>query len=94
MGALRYLVNTRPDLAYPVGYVSRFMEKSTTEHLLAVKKELRYITTMVDIGCRYERRDGAAVLVGFSDSDLAGDLDTRKSTTSVLFFHGGNLITW
>jgi hypothetical protein len=83
MGALRYLVNTRPDLAYPVGYVSRFMEKSTTEHLLAVKKELRY-----------ERRDGAAVLVGFSDSDLAGDLDTRKSTTSVLFFHGGNLITW
>jgi hypothetical protein len=42
VGALRYLVNTRPDLAYVVGYVSRFMEEPTTEHLLAVKKVLHY----------------------------------------------------
>jgi hypothetical protein len=48
VGALRYLVNTRPDLAYAVVYVSRFMEKSTTEHLLAVKKVLRYIAGTVD----------------------------------------------
>jgi len=26
VGSLRYLVNTRPDLAFSVGYVSRFME--------------------------------------------------------------------
>lgn len=32
VGSLRYLVNTRPDLAYSVGYVSRFMEKPTSEH--------------------------------------------------------------
>ena len=28
-GSLRYLVNTRPDLAYSVGYVSRFMKHLT-----------------------------------------------------------------
>jgi hypothetical protein len=94
VGSLRYLVNTRLDLAYPMGYVSRFMEKPTTEHLLAVKRVLRYIAGTMDIGCRYERRDGAAVLVGFSNNDLAGDLDTCKSATSDLFFLGGNLITW
>ena len=33
-------------------------------------------------------------LVGYSDSDLAGDVDTRKSTTGVVFFLGGNLVTW
>jgi hypothetical protein len=93
VGALRYLVNTRPDLAYPVGYVSRFMEKPTTEHLLAGKRVLRYIARMIDFGCRYVKRDGAGVLVGFNDTDLAGDLDTRKSTTGVLFLDG-NLITW
>lgn len=27
VGSLRYLVNTRPDLAFSVGYVSRFMER-------------------------------------------------------------------
>jgi hypothetical protein len=31
--SLRYLVNTRPDLAYSVGYVSRFMERPIEEHL-------------------------------------------------------------
>jgi hypothetical protein len=43
VGSLRYLVNSRPDLAYSVGYVSRFMEAPTTEHLVAVKRVLRYV---------------------------------------------------
>ena len=29
VGSLRYLVNSRSDLAYSVGYVSRFMEASS-----------------------------------------------------------------
>jgi hypothetical protein len=33
VGSLRYLVNTRPDLAFSVGYVSRFLERPTEEHL-------------------------------------------------------------
>ncbi|WVZ69114.1 hypothetical protein U9M48_017952 [Paspalum notatum var. saurae] len=32
VGSLRYLVHTRPDLAFSVGYVSRFMRRPTTEH--------------------------------------------------------------
>jgi hypothetical protein len=36
-GSLRYLVNTRPDIASSVGYASRFMEKPTQEHFGAVK---------------------------------------------------------
>jgi len=94
VGSLRYLVNTRPDLAYSVGYVSRFMEKPTTEHLAAVKRVLRYIAGTLDYGCFYTRKEKDALLVGFSDSDLAGDIDTRKSTTGVIYFLGKNIITW
>lgn len=43
VGYLRYLVNSRPDLAYSVGYISRFTESPTTEHMTAVKGVLRYI---------------------------------------------------
>jgi hypothetical protein len=43
VGCLRYLVHTRPDISFAVGYVSRFMESPTTEHLAAVKHLLRYI---------------------------------------------------
>jgi len=32
VGSLRYLVNTRPDIAYSVGMVSRFMESPNAEH--------------------------------------------------------------
>jgi hypothetical protein len=92
---MRYLVNSRPDLAYSVGFVSRFMENPTTEHLAAVKRILRYISGTLDHGCHYQRRKKEqSPLVGYSDSDWAGDVDTRRSTTGVLFFLGNNLITW
>ena len=32
VGSLRYLVHTRPDLTFAVGYVSRFMQRPTMEH--------------------------------------------------------------
>ena len=92
VGSLRYLVNSRPDLAYSVGYVSRFLESPTTDHMLAVKRILRYIAGTFHFGCHYQRRKGAQ-LEGYSNSDLAGDIDTRKSTSGVLFFLGGNIIT-
>ncbi|KAJ0978704.1 hypothetical protein J5N97_014178 [Dioscorea zingiberensis] len=95
IGSLRYLVNTRPNIAYAVGIVSRFMEKPTSQHLAAVKQILRYIRSTLDLGCYYTRTEqGAAKLVGYSDSDLAGDADDRKSTTEVAYFLGGNLVTW
>jgi hypothetical protein len=43
VGSLRYMVNTYPDLAYSVGYVSRFMEAPREEHMMAVKCILRYL---------------------------------------------------
>lgn len=54
VGSLRYLVNTWPDLAYSVGYVSRFMEAPREEHMTAVKRILRYIAGTINWGVFYE----------------------------------------
>jgi hypothetical protein len=43
VGSLWYLVNTRPDLAFVVGYVSNFLEELREDHLTVVKKILRYV---------------------------------------------------
>ena len=43
VGSLRYLARTRPDLAFSVGYVSRFMQRPPTEHQQAVKRIIRYM---------------------------------------------------
>ena len=42
----------------------------------------------------YTRLTGGAHLTSYSDSDMAGDVDTRKSTTGVLFFLGQSPISW
>jgi hypothetical protein len=94
VGSLRYLVHTRPDISFAVGYVSRFMEAPTTEHLAAVKKILRYVVGTIDYGCSYKRSGAEARLLGFSDAYMGGDIDTRKSTTGVLFFFGPCAISW
>jgi hypothetical protein len=94
VGALRYLVNTRPDIAFAMGYVSRFMEKPTTEHLVAVKCILRYVAGTVHLGCNYRRKKRIVALLGYSDNDHGADVDGRKSTSGVLYFCGDNAITW
>ena len=88
VGSLRYLVHTRPDLVFAVWYLSRFMQRPMAEHLQVVKRVLR------DFGLHYKRAPGTARFVGYCDSDLAGDVDTSKSTIGTLFFLGDCLVSW
>lgn len=89
IGSLQYLVNSRLDLAFFVGYLSHFMENLTTEYLPVVKRVLRYVAGTLSFGCFYKRKKDAQ-LTGYNDSNLAGDIDAHKSTTGVLFFLGNN----
>ena len=94
VGSLRYLVHTRPDLAFAVGFVSRCMERPTEEHMVAVKRILRYVAGTMEYGLHYKREKEEQRLIGYSDSDLAGDIDTRRSTSGMLFFLGSSLVSW
>ncbi|KAM3231437.1 hypothetical protein ACQJBY_061551 [Aegilops geniculata] len=93
---LSYLTNTRPDLAYSVGIVSRFMEAPTMEHWAAVENILRYIKGTTNFGCVYlrEKKKEMVELLGYSDSDMAGDVDDRKSTSDVAYFLRGSIVSW
>ena len=55
VGSLRYLVHTRPNLAYSVGVVSHFMEKPATEHMSAVKQILCYVKALLILAACTER---------------------------------------
>ncbi|XP_062224593.1 secreted RxLR effector protein 161-like [Phragmites australis] len=90
VGSLRYLIHTQPDLAFSVRFVSHFMEWPTQEHMTAVKRILRYVARTINYGCRYRKAEEGQ-LVGYSNSDLAGDIDTQKSTYGALFFYDDNL---
>lgn len=91
MGSLMYLTATRPDLMYSVSLVSRFMSKPTELHLQATKRILRYLKGTVDYGIMYKRE--ISDLVAYTDSDYAGDLDDRKSTSGYVFLLGSGAIS-
>lgn len=94
VGSLRYLMHTRPDLNYSVGFVSRFMEKPTKEHMMAIKHILRYVQGTINLGCNYRRLSSKPSLLGYYDSDHAGNIDDRKSTTGMLYYFGHCPISW
>jgi hypothetical protein len=94
IGSLRYLVHTRPDLAFAMGFVSRFMERPMVEHQQAIKCILRYVASTLDYSMHFTKAPGTARFVGYCDSDLASDIDTSKSTSGTLFFLGNCLVNW
>ena len=50
VGSLQYLAFTRPDLAFSVHKVSKFMHKPLDSHWLAVKRILRYLKHSISTG--------------------------------------------
>ncbi|XP_044501636.1 secreted RxLR effector protein 161-like [Mangifera indica] len=90
---LIYLTEIRPDIAFSVGIISRFMQSPTKHHLGATKRILRYIVGTTNYGIWYTQVSNFS-LCGFTDSYWASLLDDRKSTSSSVFNLGLGAITW
>ncbi|KAL1321588.1 hypothetical protein AAHE18_14G137900 [Arachis hypogaea] len=93
VGSLWYLTCTRPDILFSVGLVSRYMENPTEIHMKAAKRILRYLKGTLEYGMFYSASDKFK-LMGYCDSDYAGVIDDRKSTTGFVLFLENNTIFW
>ncbi|XP_060174266.1 secreted RxLR effector protein 161-like [Lycium barbarum] len=93
VGSLMYLSATRPDIMYAVNLISRYMEDPKEIHLLVAKRILRYLKGTMEFGLFYKMGDKSS-LIGFTDSDFAGDPDDRKSTSGFVFMVGSAAILW
>ena len=94
IGSLVYLsISTRPDIAEAVGKLSQYMGKPNKEHWIGVKRVLRYLKGTPRYGLVY-RKSKDFKLVGYSDSDWAGCLESRKSTSGYVFLLGNSVISW
>ena len=95
VGSLRYLCNTRPDICYSVGMVSRFMSKPKWSHYQAAVRILRYIKGTLKYGVLFPSgRKDESELLSYSDSDWCGDRVDRRSTSGYLFKFLGGPISW
>ncbi|GJZ87807.1 retrovirus-related pol polyprotein from transposon TNT 1-94 [Tanacetum coccineum] len=94
VGALMYLTTSRPDIVHATCYCARYQAKPTEKHLTAVKRIFRYLKDSINMGLWYPKDTGFE-LTAFSDSDHAGCLDSRKSTSGGIQFLGGDkLVSW
>ncbi|KAH9801347.1 retrovirus-related pol polyprotein from transposon RE1 [Citrus sinensis] len=93
IGALQYLVLTRPELAFSVNKLSQFLAAPTEKHWIACKKILRYLKATKDFGLLFKAGDGIN-LTSYTDADWACDVDDRKSVGAYCVYLGQNLISW
>ncbi|KAI3644715.1 hypothetical protein MP228_010879 [Amoeboaphelidium protococcarum] len=93
VGCLMHLVQCcRPDIAYAVSQVARFMKNPGMKHWLAVKRIYGYLQSTAHMGIEIDCTK--AGLTGFSDSDHCGNLDHSKSTSGYVFYLCGVPVSW
>ena len=92
-GGLQYLTFTRPDISYAVQQICLHMHDPRANHLLLVKRVLRYIRGTTGHGLTLFRRSSNKLLA-YSDASWAGFPDTRRSTSGYCVFLGTNLVSW
>ncbi|GMP41874.1 hypothetical protein CsSME_00011821 [Camellia sinensis var. sinensis] len=93
VGCLVYLTVTRPDLAYAVQVVSQFVSAPRSTHWAALVRVLRYLRGTIFQGLLLSSTSSLD-LVAYADSDWAGDVTDRKSTSGFCVFLGDSLISW
>ena len=84
VGSLIYLTNTRPDIVHAVGVVSQFISEPSKLHFTTTKHILRYVKRTKDYGIKYKMEKDNSLL-GYTDSNWAGSIDDRKSTSGYFF---------
>ncbi|XP_019425112.1 PREDICTED: uncharacterized protein LOC109333988 [Lupinus angustifolius] len=96
IGSLRYAYNSRLDIAYGVGLVSRFTKSPQHAYLAAVKRFLRYLKGIVGYGILFPSRSDKSncKMVGYSDADWYGDESDKRSTTGYIFQLDNALVSW
>ncbi|PKU86076.1 putative mitochondrial protein [Dendrobium catenatum] len=92
VGSLQYMSTIRPDIVFAVNKLCQHMHQPLLLHYQLLKLLLRYMQGTIDYSLLLPKID--LVLTAFSDSDWAGDVIDRKSTTGYCIFLGQALVSW
>ena len=87
------MVETRIEIAFATSMVSRFAKNPSSEHFNAIDQILRYLAGSPERGITFGG-EKELKLIGYSDSDWAGDHADRKSTSGFIFMLNGGTISY
>jgi hypothetical protein len=93
IGSLMYLASaTRPDIAFAVSKLSRFVSNPGDDHWHALERVMHYLKGTASYGIHYTGYP--RVLEGYSDSNWISDADEIKATSGYVFTLGGGAVSW
>jgi hypothetical protein len=88
-----YITVSRPYIMFEVSFISKFMASPTEMHLQAAKRILRYLKGTINYGIFYKKNENKQ-LIAYTDSDYAGDIVDKKSTSGYVFMLSGGVVSW
>ena len=96
IGSLMYaMLGSRPDIAYSTSFLASFSENPKATHWTAAKRILRYLKSTANEGLLYNGNSkDRGELICYVDSDFAGDIDSRRSTSGYVVMYNGAPIVW
>ena len=85
VGGLMWLMRTRPDMYYTINLLARYLKNATWEHVSIAKgRPFKYLAGTPAFGIVISPGNGEWRLSGAADSDLAGDLNSARSTSGTM----------
>nr|GEU35870.1 hypothetical protein [Tanacetum cinerariifolium] len=96
VGSLMYMmVCTRPNIAYAVSVVSRYLANPGKNHWEAVKWILKYLRGTINVGLVYGTNRGNHVdVTSFVNSNYAKDPNKGRSISGYAFLVHGYVVSW
>jgi hypothetical protein len=96
VGSLLYLMkHSRPDISNAVRELSKVMDGATNAHLKNLLRLIKFVSDTKNIGLILKpNMTNKWVITGKSDSDYAGDKDSRTSVSGYVVYLNGALIAW
>jgi hypothetical protein len=96
IGSLLYTAQgTRPDLAYAVNACSQHSKNPGGVHWRAVKRILRYLKQLPNLGISYKRQHTKELAIEvYSDSDWASNPEDRRSRTGYVVLLANGPVAW
>ena len=92
---LNYLGQDSPDVQFPAKELSKRMSQPRTRDWIQLKRTVRYLVGRCTVCWRYSWQEVVGSIRVFTDSDWAGDRDTRKSTSGGVILVGDHCLrTW
>ena len=86
-------VYTRLDIAFAIGMLGRYHSNPSINHWKAAKKVMRYLQGTKDYMLMYRQTNNLKV-IGYSDSNYTGCIDSQKSTSGYVFILVSETVSW